>query len=175
MSLQSSQNCELPSPCWILFRYQRLPRHGKSDVTNLAGKTVLRGITLPSRVTAREIRNKCHKWISSPFYPTWRQWGGISGASKFQNFLGGGGGGGMPPDPPRGSRLRSSSLITPLNKHCCQHEHPSKNLSYEPVSTSRLVLFGICSNLDETRTMSSASRGLQVYLWSSDAISVSFC
>ena len=36
----------------------------------------------------------------------------------------------MPPDPPRGSRLRRSYLITPLNKYCCQYEHPSKNLSY---------------------------------------------
>ena len=40
-----------------------------------AGKTVLRGITLPSRVTPREFINKCHKWISSPFYQTWRHWG----------------------------------------------------------------------------------------------------
>ena len=38
----------------------------------------------------------------------------------------------MPPDHPRGSRLRRSYLITPLNKYSCQYEHPSKNLSYAP-------------------------------------------
>ena len=52
--------------------------------------------------------------------------------STFQNFLGG-----MPPDPPRGSRLRRSYLITPLNKYCCQYEHPSKNLSYGHASDGR--------------------------------------
>ena len=38
----------------------------------------------------------------------------------------------MPPDPPRSSHLRRSYLITPLNKYCCQYEHPSKHLSYGP-------------------------------------------
>ena len=41
-------------------------------------------------------------------------------------------GGSMPPNPPRGSRLRRSYLITPLNKYSCQYEHSSKNLSYAP-------------------------------------------
>ena len=40
----------------------------------------------------------------------------------------------MPPDPPGGSYLRPSYLITPLNKYSRQYEHPSKNLSYAPVS-----------------------------------------
>ena len=38
------------------------------------------------------------------------------------------------PDPSRGPRLRRSYLTTPLNKYCCQYEHPSKNLSYGPGS-----------------------------------------
>ena len=38
----------------------------------------------------------------------------------------------MPPDPPRGSQLRRSYLITPLNKYSCQYEHLSKTLSYGP-------------------------------------------
>ena len=51
----------------------------------------------------------------------------ISGPLDFKIFWGD-----MPPDPPRGSRLRRSYLITPLNKYSRQYEHPSKNLSYAP-------------------------------------------
>ena len=51
----------------------------------------------------------------------------ISGPLDFKIFWGD-----MPPDPPRGSRLWRSYLITPLNKYSCQYEHPSKNLSYAP-------------------------------------------
>ena len=36
--------------------------------------------------------------------------------------------------PPGGSYLRPSYLITALNKYSRQYEHPSKNLSYAPVS-----------------------------------------
>ena len=52
-------------------------------------------------------------------------------ASRFQNFLGGEGVG-MPSDPPRGSCLRRSYLIIPLNTYSCRYGHPSKNLSYAP-------------------------------------------
>ena len=45
----------------------------------------------------------------------------------------------MPPDPPSGSRLRRSYLITPLNKYSCQYEHPSKNLSYAPEMISAFL------------------------------------
>ena len=41
----------------------------------------------------------------------------------------------MPPDPVRGSRLRRSNVITPLNKYCCQYEHLSKNRGYGPESS----------------------------------------
>ena len=44
--------------------------------------------------------------------------------------------GGHAPDPPRGSCLRRSYLITPLNEYCCQYEHPSKTLSYGPDSAT---------------------------------------
>ena len=51
----------------------------------------------------------------------------ISGPLDFRIFWGG-----MPPDPPRGSCLRPSYLITPLNNYSRQYEHTSKNLSYAP-------------------------------------------
>ena len=57
----------------------------------------------------------------------------MSGPLDFRIFWGGG----HAPRPPRGSHLRRSYLITPLNKYFCQYEHPSKNLSYGPGSTSR--------------------------------------
>ena len=38
----------------------------------------------------------------------------------------------MPQDPPRGSQLRCSYLITPINKYSSQYEHLSKNFSYAP-------------------------------------------
>ena len=37
---------------------------------------------------------------------------------------------GMPPDPTRGTHLRRSYLIAPLNKYSCRYEHPTKKLSY---------------------------------------------
>ena len=56
------------------------------------------------------------------------------------------------PDPSRGSRLRRSYLTTPLNKYCCQYEHPSKNLSYGPETYSLNFFlelpFGLLSILD---------------------------
>ena len=42
---------------------------------------------------------------------------------------------GHAPRPPRGSDLRRSYLMTPLNKYCCQYERLSKNLSYGPEIT----------------------------------------
>ena len=40
-----------------------------------------------------------------------------------------------PLDFSRGSRIRRSYSITPLNKYSCQYEYPSKNLSYAPDHT----------------------------------------
>ena len=58
-------------------------------------------------------------------------------ASRFQNFLGGGD---MPPDPPRGSHLRRSYLITLLNKYFCQYDTLPKTsdtvLRYDFVCTT---------------------------------------
>ena len=57
----------------------------------------------------------------------------------------------MPPDPPRGSCLRPSYLITPLNNYSRQYEHTPKNLSYAPelllVSIYSLGDLGVSSNL----------------------------
>ena len=46
----------------------------------------------------------------------------------------------MPLGPPRGSSLWRWYLITPLNKHSRQYEHPSTNLSYAPDQSVGLFL-----------------------------------
>ena len=65
------------------------------------------------------------KFVVSWSKPRWRTAPPLSRAN-FSHLVSGG----MPPHPPRGSHLRRSYLITPLNKYSCQYEHLSKTLSY---------------------------------------------